>query len=277
MSSPGLHQLAIDILPIGGRPCRPYQERISDYGSDGRPRFEWESMRHRLILQGDPAIAVVCAGCPLNLMQAPEGCKSTLEGVEIFLRAVARLHPESLWTQLPLDRDALGAETTRELYRDLQKLEEVFARTPWKVAQLFRDGAPVAEEFGDGSSRLRFYPWNGEAPPHMISSNEGYQLFLCPHGLIVKALYEDPVPHVFVKLWREPGGVFGQTAQGETVGFQMALARYPEWDREDPRGLGELVMTDMPAAEVFRDTLDMLSVFTGVAGEAETGIVLYPL
>ena len=277
MSASPLYQIALDILPVGGRPCRFYQERIAEYGMDGRPRFEWEAMRHRMILYGDPAIAQVCAPCPLNLMQGPEGCRGTIEGFDVFLRAVARLVPESPWSDLPLDQEPLSAERTRALYRDLANLERVFSSSPWKVAQLFRHGVPVVEEFPDGSTRPRLYTWNGESPPHLISSNEGYQLFLCPRGLIVKAHYEDPVPHVFLKLWRDGAGVFGQTPQGETVGFQMTMARYPEWDPDEPRAAGEIVVTELPAAEVFRDSLDMLSVFAGVAGEAETGILLYPL
>ncbi len=276
-SSSPLYRIAIDILPVGGRPCRRFQERIAEYAMDGRPRFEWEAMRHRMILHGDPLIAQVCSMCSLNLMQGPEGCQGTLEGFEVFLRAVARLAPESPWSDLPLNEEPFTAERTRELYRELENLEGVFAAAPWKVARIFREGAPLLEEFPDGSTRPRFFPWNGESPPHLIATNEGYQLFLCPHGLIVKAHHEDPVPHAFQKLWRDPSGVFGQTAQGETIGFQMAMARYPEWDPEDPRAQGELVLTEMPAAEVFRDTLDMLAVFTGVAGEAETGFLLHPL
>lgn len=244
---------------------------------DGRPRFEWEAMRHRMILYGDPTIAGVCASCQLNLMQEAEGCRGTLENFEVFLRAVARLAPESPWATLPLEPDPLSAEATRHLYRDLANLETVFASNPWKVAQMFRHGAPLLDEFPDGSSHPRLHPWNGESPPHLISSNEGYQLFLCPHGMIVKANFEDPVPHVFVKMWRDSLGVYGQTAQGETIGFQMAMARHPEWDPEAPRAEGELLLTELPAAQVFRDTLDMLAVFSGVAGEAETGILIHPL
>ena len=271
------HQIALDILPVGGRPCRVFQERIAEYGMDGRPRFEWEAMRHRMILYGDPTLAGICGPCPLNIMQGPEGCRGTLDSLEIFLRAVARLAPESPWANLPMDPEPLSAEFTRGLYRDLAHLEQVFASNPWRVAQWFRHGAPVLEVFGDGSTRPRFYTWNGESPPHLVARNEGYQVFLCPHGLIVKALYEDPVPHVFARLWREGSGVYGQTAQGETIGFSMTMARYPEWDTEEPRSEGELRVTELPAAEIFRDTLDMLAVFTGVAGDAETGILLYPL
>ena len=277
MSASTLYQIALDILPVGGRPCRMFQERIAEYGMDGRPRFEWEAMRHRMILRGDPIIATVCGHCQLNLLQGAEGCRGTLENFDMFLRAVARLAPESPWANLPLDQEPLSAEATRHLYRDLAKLETIFASSPWKVAQLFRHGTPLQDEFPDGSTRLRLHPWNGESPPHLIASNEGYQLFLCQHGLIVKASFEDPVPHVFVKLWRDGSGVFGQTAQGETVGFQMAMARHPEWNPEEPRSEGELLLTELPAAEVFRDTLDMLAVFAGVAGEAETGILIYPL
>lgn len=244
---------------------------------DGRPRFEWEALRHKMILDNDQTVVQVCASCPLNIMQGAEGCKSTLYGLDIFLAAVARLAPDSPWANLELDSTALNAAVTRELLGDLQELEVLFGSTTWKVAQLFEDGEPALHYFDDGSSRPKIFPWNGEAPPHLINANEGYQLFLCAHGLVVKSNFDDPIPHVFVKLTREPGGVTGTTAQGETIGFNMSMARYPEWDKENPRGYGELRLVDMNAAEVFRDTLDMLMVFTGVASQAETGVIINPV
>ena len=56
----------------------------------------------------------------------------------------------------------------------------------------------------------------------------------------------------------------------------MTMAHYPEWDSEQPRAFGELRMVQMNAAEVFRDTLDILAVFTTIATQAETGFIISP-
>lgn len=273
---PSSHEIGVDILAVEGRPCRPYQERIEEYAMDGRPRFAWEVLRSRWILGQDPAIVEICASCPLNIFQGAEGCRGTVEGLDLFFKAVGRIAPDSPWNDFPLDGRPVDSGTNRRLHAALAELEERFEGTPWTVAQVYRDGRPLVELLSDGTSRPRFYPWNGEAPPEIITSNTGYQVFLCPHGLIVKATYEDPVPHTFRKLWRDESGVFGQSAGGETVGFQMSLAHYPEWDPEEPTAPGELVMSELPASQVFRDPLDVLSVFTGVAQEADTGIWIRP-
>lgn len=271
-----IYEISINVLPVASRPCRHFQESIAEYAMDGRPRFEWEAMRHQMILYEDQTVPLICASCPMNILQGPEGCKGTLYGLELFMRAVARLVPDSPWANLETSEEPISAADTRVLCKELDSLEQVLSKSKWRVAQLYADGAPLTEFFSDGSERPKLYPWNGEAPPSLINSNEGYQLFLCAHGIIVKSNYEDPVPHVFTRLTRDGSGVYGTSDKGETVGFQSVMAHYPEWDKENPRGFGELRSVELNAAEVFRDTLDMLQVFTGVAGSAETGIGLTP-
>ncbi len=268
------YQISVNILSVDTRPCRRYQERISEYAMNGSPRFVWETMRHNMILYEDQQLPMTCAMCDLNIMQAPEGCKATLYGLDIFLRAVARLAPDSPWNAIEFSPEPLSMAATEELANDLEELDKLFSRTDWKVAQIYREGDAVMDYFEDGSSRPRIFPWNGEAPPHLINSNEGYQLFMCNHGLVVKSNFEDPVPYVFTKLVRDAAGVTGYTAQGERVSFPSTMARYPEWDKEFPRAFGELRVMDMNAGDVFRDTIDMLIVFTGIALSSKTGIIL---
>ena len=66
------------------------------------------------------------------------------------------------------------------------------------------------------------------------------------------------------------------TANGETVGFTMSMARYPTWGFESLPGC-ELSLEALPANQVFQDVLDVLEVFCGVAQEYETGILITTL
>lgn len=272
------HEVMLDIVPVANRPCRPFQERIAEYALDGRPRFEWESMRHRFILQGDPTILHVCTPCPLNVFTGPEGCKGRVDGLETFVRAVGRICPDSSWVSLPLDGSLVDLALARQLHAEVPALEEAFATYAWPAARVFRDGQPLEEELPDGSSRPVYFAWNGEGPPSLVASNDGYQIYMSAHGLIVKATYEDPVPATFRKLWREERAVYGLTTDGQTIGFQMSLARLPEWDPQLPQGSrGELVMGEMPAATVFRDPLDIMEIYVGLALDADTGFWIKPL
>ena len=275
MADDTVYEIGIDIIPVRVRPCQPYQERISDYGSDGRPHFEWEEMRHKKILFGDESLDAVCAECTLNIFQTAEGCKSHLYGLDIFLRAVARLAPDSLWAGITLEtKNYFDAQRTIELAEDLSHLDQIFTNSTWKVAQLWAYDEPVMEYFEDGSSRPRFYPWNGEAPPSLINANEGYQIYLCAHGILVKSNYEDVGAYTYTKLLRDESGVSGLTKDGETINFRSLMARRPEWDKDEPNAYGELRFVEMSAAEVFRDTLDMLMVFSDVARQSKTGFYL---
>lgn len=275
MADDTVYEIALDIIPVRIRPCKPYQEKVSDYAADGRRRFEWEVMRHDKMLLGSPAIDNTCAECPINIMQTAEGCRSTVYGMDVFLKAVAHLAPDSLWAGITLEpENTFDIRRTFELAADLENLDQVFASKTWLAAQLWAYDEPVMEYFDDGSSRPRFYPWNGEAPPALISGNDGYQLFLCTNGIIVKSAFDEAGGRLCTKLVRDESGVHGITKEGETVKFKPLMARYPEWDKEDPHAYGELRMVEMNAADVFRDTLDMLMVFTDLARNSKTGFFM---
>lgn len=275
MADDTVYEITLNIIPVRIRPCKPYQEKISDFAPDGRPRFEWETMRHKKMLYGDMAVDATCADCSINIMQCGEGCKSLIYGLEVFLKAVACLVPDSLCASINLEAEnSFDAARTVELADDLAKIEQVFNSSNWKVAQLYAYDEPVMEYFGDGSSRPRFYPWNAEILPCMISGNEGYQIYLCTDGIIVKSNFDEGGSHIYEKLVRDDSGVRGVTKEGENVPFQALMDRYPEWDKEDPRSDGELRFVELNAGEVFRDTLDMLMVFTTVARNSKTGFTL---
>ena len=167
-----------------------------------------------------------------------------------------------------------NAIRTLELAYDLNKVELNFENNNWKVAQLYAYGEPVMEYFDDGFSHPRFYPWNGETPPFLISGNEGYQIYLCQHGIIVKSNFDEGSANVYDKLVRDENGVSGITKDETVVKFTPLMGRYPEWDANDPHAYGELRFLDMKASEVFRDTLNMLTVFTEIARNSKTGFSL---
>ncbi|MBQ7501167.1 hypothetical protein IJT93_00430 [bacterium] len=275
MADNTIYEIILDIVPVRMRPCRPYQEKISDYASDGRRRFEWETMRHNKLLRGDNTVDNICAECAINILQTAEGCKSAVFGLELFLKAAARLSPDSVWAGLTLEQENnFSVQKTMELAEDIIKLEKIFSENTWKVAQLWAYDEPVMEYFEDGSSRPRYFTWNGELQPFPIYSNEGYQIYLCSNGILVRSNFEDTSSHIYSKLVRDETGVFGMSKEGEKVVFKPVMARCPEWDKEDPRGYGELRFVDMNAADVFRDALDMLIVFTDVAHKAKTSFSL---
>jgi hypothetical protein len=268
------HRLEIDIFNVPFRPCRMPQEQIYEFYHDGKPRFEWDRLRQNWIFVQDPTILTFCEPCPLNVFNEVEGCKGQVEYLEPFLRAVAEVAPDSPLNELPLDGTPITQEENRAVRQDLENVEKALQGRLWPVAQVRRPEGPLKEYFPDGGERLLYYPWTGEGPPSLITVNEGYQIFLSQHGLIVKATYEDPVPTTFRKLMREGRRVSGESVSGDVIGFQMSLARLPAWDPQDPNTDGTLEMTAYPANEVFREQLDLLDVFTGLAVQAETGILV---
>lgn len=271
------HRLELDIFNVPFRPCRGPQEQIYEFYHDGKPRFEWDRLRQNWIFVQNEAILEYCEPCPMNIFQDVEGCKGNVEYLEPFLRAVAEVAPDSPLNELPLDGTPVTVEENRAIRADLEAVEKALRARMWPVAQVQRPDGPLREYFPDGGNRLLFFPWTGEGPPSLISVNEGYQIFLSQHGLIVKATYEDPVPTTFRKLIRQGRGVSGESTSGDVIGFQMSLARLPSWDPQDKDAEGSLEMTAYPADEVFREQLDLIEVFTGLAVQAETGILVSPV
>lgn len=269
-------EIAIDIFGVATRPCRYSQEKIWDYYLDGRPMFEWEQFRQAFILRQDQTILEFCDPCPMSVFGGLEGCKGAVEHLEVFFRAISELVPDSPWNEVPQDGTPVYPDQLRELEVQLQLLRRALHEHEWPIAQPRFRGEPVREVFNDELGRRQFFAWNGEGPPALLASNDGYLVFFSKHGLLVKPTYEDPIPHTFVKLWREERGTFGLSTAGETVGFQLARAKYPTWGFDNNPG-AELVVEAIPADEALADVLDVLEVFTGLANQFDTGITLKPL
>lgn len=272
-------ELALDIFQYSYRPCRAAQETIWDYQSDGRPQFEWEYFRQLWIFNQDPRILRYCEACPINIMGDVEGCRTRVDNLDIFFRAVNELVPDSMWAKVPRDGLPVPPNNLGPLLLDLQNLKQRWSEMTWPVAiprvdgQLYRD--MVETEEGDlvAEGPAQFYAWNGEGPPGLMFLNEGYTIYLSRHGLMVKATGQDPVPYVFRRLWREDLGVFGEDGSGEQIGFDVVVGRYPTWGFPNDSGT-ELTFESLPAAEVFAEVLDLLEVFCGIAVDYEAGLLI---
>ena len=282
-------EIAVDIFGVYTRPCRIGQETIYDYHMDGRPQFEWERWRQLLLFNGNTQILHYCEACPLNVFGGLEGCKGKVENLDIFFRAMQELLPDSPWCTVPRDGSPLHPHLAAQLSVDFGELRNKLSQQTWPVAIPRQDGQPYFDEVDTPEydeddpeeeslahaqgGIFQFYAWNGEGPPGLLNYNEGYSVYLSRHGLLVKPTGEDPIPHTFSRLWREGRGMFGLSSNGDTVGFQMSFARLPNWGYETGAG-AELVVERLPADQVFRETLDILEVFCGLALDFETGFLI---
>lgn len=272
-------ELSLEIFNFSFRPCRQPQETIYDYMLDGRPQFEWEYLRQRWILQQDPEVLDYCAECPINIMDEMEGCKCQVENMDIFFRALNELAPESYWTRVPRNGVPTAIHEVATLLADLQEVRKGYADLTWPCAVPKFQGEPYRLEEEDEEGNLvpvgpfQFYAWNGEGPPGLLYLNEGYTVYLSRHGLMVKPTGQEPVPYLFQRIWREDLGVFGEDGNGEQIGFDVLMGRYPTWGFGQESGT-ELVFETRPADQVFAEIFDLLEVFCSVAHESETGILL---
>ncbi len=270
-------ELAVDIFAVNARPCRLAQEKIVDYYSDGRPLFQWEEMRQLFVLKGNNDILRYCDPCFLSVFGGLEGCKGAVEHLDVLFRCLAEQAPESPWNEVPQDGTPIFPDKLRELAMQLELLREALHQHEWPIAQPRYHGDPVREVMADGHlGRRQFFIWDGQGPPSILAHNDGYQVYFSKHGLLVKPTYSDPIPHTFVKVWREERGSFGLSSSGETIGFPISRGRFPVWGFENVPG-AELVVEVIPTDEAFADTLDILEVFVGMANQFDTGLTLKPL
>ena len=248
-----------------------------------------------LLLQGNEEVLNYCDNCPLNIFGGLEGCSGKLQNLDVFFRALGELAPESPWSQLRVDGQVIHPSEAGQLLVELPSLRLRLSESTWPVCVPRFKGQPIFEDQDEqepideeadqdsGPSLERqaalagglyqFYAWNGEGPPALVYHNEGYCLYLSRHGLTLKPTGEDPIPHVFTRLWKEGRNMFGLSKTGDTVGFQLSLARLPSWGFQEVSG-AELTFEAMPSDQVFREVLDTLEVFANVAHDFETGMIL---
>ncbi len=266
-------EISIDIFGVQGRACREPQELIVDYYGDGRPLFQWESMRQSLAFRGNPEILDYCEPCPLSIFGGLEGCKGPVYNVDILFRALNELVPDSPWNEAPIDGSPIYPDQLRELAQALPWTKEQLHQKSWPIAQPRMNGISYADGDYDPDGRPQFYAWDGLGPPALLEFNDGYQVFLSRHGLLVKATHGAPIPHTFSKMWREDKGFFGLSSTGDTIGFPVTRGNYPSWGFANEPGV-ELVMESMPADRAFVEEFELLEVFVELANQLDTGLLI---
>lgn len=268
-------EIAIDIFGVDGRACREPQELIVDYYTDGRPLFQWEAMRQDLVFQGNTTIMGYCEPCPLSVFGGLEGCRGPINNLDVLFRALNELVPDSPWNEIPTDGSPIYPDQLKDLALSLRWTRQQLNKQSWPIAQPRMFGVSYAEgDFDpDLDARPQFFGWDGHGPPALLDFNDGYQVFLSRHGLLVKASHGTPIPHTFSKMWREEQGFFGLSSSGETVGFPVTRGSYPSWGLLNDVG-AELVMESVPADEAFVEELELLEVFVDVANQLDTGILI---
>ena len=266
-------EISIDIFSVRSRPCAQAQEVIIDYYSDGRPLFKWEHMRQSLAFRGSEEILDVCEPCPLSIFGGLEGCRGQVVNFDVLFRALNELVPDSPWNEVPVNGMPIYPEQLRELSEALVWTREKLSKESWPVAQPRFEGV----NYGDGEynreARSQFFGWDGNGPPALLDFNDGYQVYLSRHGLLVKATHGSPIPHTFSKLWREEKGFFGLSSSGETVAFQVARGNYPTWGLPNDLGV-ELVTESLPADRALIEELELLDVFVELANQFDTGLLI---
>jgi hypothetical protein len=272
-----LHQMEIDIFKVQWRPCRVFQETISDYYLSGKPRFEWESMRQLWLVRGAGRFAQVCGPCPLCITPVPEGCKAKMEGLSTFLKVVESIAPGALFLRYGYDSIVFDFEATQDLWDDLLDIRHVMESTRWPIAHAFNDGEPSYIVRADGRISYVCYEWEGLEEDTYIYGNEGYVLSLTKSGINVKENFGNVFPDSYRRLYREGYSVYGENEEGKLTSFPPVKGKIPEWDAEASRRGGELVFLEPPLRDVYKDILGTLADYMKAALAAETGICVRAL
>jgi hypothetical protein len=266
------HRIKLDIFKVGYRSCRPYQEKIDDFYEDGRIRFQWDMIKQAYMLGQEATLPAVCGECPINIFYQAEGCIGDIEGLNVFLRVFTRFKPDAEILKYTFIDDVLDVDATRHLMTDLADFEKFIEKLKWPVAQVFFKNIPVYYTHADGSLRTIFYEWEGEEDDNYSQGTEGYFWGRSQEGIVVKDSFGNRTPLIFKKLYKMGFGVYGESVEGKNHVFTPIMGQFPSWDDTEPRRESELVATEMPADVVFKDIMDMLTLFATEALKNNTGI-----
>jgi hypothetical protein len=265
-----LHLVEIDIFNIPYRPCRPYQERIADYYNSGRPRFEWEKIRQKMLMEGDQAIVRVCSPCGLNILGDAEGCKIRIEGLTTFLSIVSNLSPQNRLSGFSFSDDLLSRDDTRILHDELERLSGELTDMKWPVAQLFLDDEPQPDP--TGMRGALFYEFEGGDLMTVVFSNKGFTVGIGRDGLEVTESSGTNLPERFTRLWKDGANVYGETVGGRLMPFLPVENELPAWDDSPNFARSELRLIELPLLEIFADVIESLLVFASTALANNTGL-----
>lgn len=265
-----LHLVEIDIFQIGHRACRGFQERIADYYNNGRPRFEWERLRQKHLMERDQTIVGVCAGCGLNVLADAEGCKVRIEGLTTFLGILSAVDPNHQLGGFSFADDTLSRDDTRQLHDELERVSEALADVKWPVAQIFVNGEPRPDPIG--MRPALFYEFEGGDRITTIYSNKGFTVGLGRDGIEVDESTGTNLPERFTRLWKDGANVFGETIGGRMMPFLPVGNELPAWDDSPMFTRSELRLIELPLLDIYADAVDSLSVFSSVALSNNVGL-----
>ncbi|MBM3464087.1 MAG: hypothetical protein FJX76_18480 [Armatimonadetes bacterium] len=268
--SASLHNVEIDIFQVPYRPCRAYQERIAEYYMSGRPRFEWEKMRQKFLMEGNQDIVRVCAPCPMNILGTGEGCKIGVESLASFLGMLSHLRPETALTRFMFHDDLLSYEDVKVLWQEFETLNEVLAEVSWPIAQAYDDGVPRPSSAG-GLRKVEYYEWEG-GEENIIYSNAGYMVGIGRDGIVVRESLGKTLPERFNRLFKEGANVFGETVGNRVMPFMPIDDHLPAWDDSGPFIATELRFHMVPVTEIYGDILETFLVYAPTALEHGAGL-----
>ncbi len=264
-------RIELDIFLVYARFCRTWQEEISDFYADGRPRFMWERLRQEYYLGKNDDLERICTGCPLNLMQRSEGCVAEVEGWEAFKAYIATIRPDSILLTLAFQGAMINREELETLALEAEAVESALARSSWPVAQVYHQGRPALYP---GSWSLIMYPWQGEEGEPFVAGNRSYLVGRGKDGIVVRKALGEPWSVSFSRLVRQAGQVSGITASGAQIAFHPLSGLLPTWDPIDPDREGELLALDLSAEQVFGPVVRLLRVFVSTALDHDTRLIL---
>jgi hypothetical protein len=267
-----LHRIKLDVFQVSYRHCRPYMEKIDDFYESGAPRFQWDMIRQAYMLRNDSTLPAICGDCPLNLTYQPEGCQSEVLGINIFLKVLTKFKAEAELLKYNLYDDILDVDSTRRLLADIEEADQLLQKLKWPIAQVYFKGAPVGEKGPDGALHPIYYEWDGEEEDNYSQGSEGYFWGRTQEGIVVKDSFGNRIDMVFKRLFKEGFGIYGESLEGKLHTFIPVMGHFPSWDDIGPRRNSELIATEIQAEIVFKDLLNIMTVFCQEALRNNTGL-----
>jgi hypothetical protein len=263
------YALILDIFGYPLRPCRIHQEKIADFYETGKPRFEWEKIRQSYILTKDPAILQICAPCPLNLMEQPEGCRGKLRDFAVLLNVFRRFKPDSLFFTYDYAQTVLDKNATIALADELKELKISLNEYPWSAAVVQeRPISPLLHTLQE--QPLAIYPWDGSADENWFASRDYILLGIAEEGLLLKDSRDEAPALELNSLWRDGFDIYGETQKGQTLHLAPSPQGLPFFE-DYPQEI-EIKFVKLPAAQLFQDSLALWELFLETAVRHKIGI-----
>jgi len=266
-----LYQLSLDIFSVLHRHCRQYQEKIVDFYDNGRPRFAWEKIRQDYILQLNNRLGEICAPCPLNLEQLPEGCKLVTNDFFAFLNAVKATEKPSLFLDYNWDKAQIPFKEIPPFIEELEKISFALQNVSWCGAQVFNYGQPQ-NVMRLGESLPKIYLWEGNPYPNYFFTDQVHMLGISREGLILKEIGSGS-ESFYQQIFRQGPEVFAKTLEGRTERIGDPSLPPLTWE-EEPAQISELRLVNSPANLTFVSLLKTLLIFAHNALTHRTGIMI---